>query len=101
MLGRWSGCRTREAIADEVMRHGLSVRATEALVRKMAETRAPETKSRRVETPDTRALVQRLSSRLGLAVSLNHNADETGILTIRYSSLDQLDAVCRRLGEEN
>ena len=95
------GAPDAEAIAEEVMRRGLSVRATEALVRAMAEARAPETKSRAAAgDPDTRALVHRLSSRLGLAVSLNHKADETGALTIRYSSLEQLDAVCRLLGDE-
>jgi ParB family chromosome partitioning protein len=94
------GAPDAEAIADEVVRHGLSVRATEALVRKMSEPRAPETKSRRPQTADTRALVERLSNRLGLAVSLSHNADESGTLTIRYSSLEQLDAVCRMLGDD-
>lgn len=95
------GAPNAEALADEVIRRGLSVRATEALVAKAAardEVKAA-TKVKRVDDADTRALTRRLSSRLGLAVSLAHNADESGTLTIKYSSLDQLDAVCKMLGE--
>lgn len=98
------GAPNAEALADEVIRRGLSVRATEALVAKAAakaeasEKMAKKTKS--VDDANTRALTKRLSSRLGLAVSLAHNEDESGTLTIKYSSLDQLDAVCRMLGEQ-
>lgn len=90
-----------DAIADEIIRKGLSVRATEQLVAKLAKAgQTPEpVASMPREDADTRALVKRLSSRLGLAVSLNHKDDESGTLTIKYSSLDQLDAVCRMLGE--
>lgn len=96
------GLPNADAVADEVIRNGLSVRATEALVARLGSARAPETKSaRREDDADTRALVKRLSQRLGLAVSLSHNADESGTLTIRYSSLDQLDGVCRMLGEQS
>ena len=89
-----------DAVADEVIRHGLSVRATEALVAGLAKV-ADEPKPARQERDDadTRALVNRLSSRLGLAVSLKHKENETGTLTIKYTSLEQLDAVCRMLGE--
>lgn len=99
------GAPDAEALADEVIRRGLSVRATEALVAKaaakaeMAESKAAK-KPKSVDDANTRALTRRLSSRLGLAVNLAHNADESGTLTIKYSSLDQLDAVCRMLGEE-
>ncbi len=95
------GAPNAEALADEVIRRGLSVRATEALVAKEAakdEAKA-SAKVKKVDDANTRALTRRLSSRLGLAVSLSHNADESGALTIKYSSLDQLDAVCKMLGE--
>ncbi|MEM8550887.1 MAG: ParB/RepB/Spo0J family partition protein [Pseudomonadota bacterium] len=88
-----------EALADEVIRRGLSVRATEALVAAEATRAAAPPKPRPQEDADTRALARRLSSRLGLKVSLAHKANESGTLTIKYSSLDQLDGVCRLLGE--
>jgi len=95
------GAPNAEALADEVIRRGLSVRATEALVAKAAtldEVKA-RAKVARVDDANTRALTRRLSTRLGLAVSLTHNADESGTLTIKYSSLEQLDEVCKMLGE--
>jgi len=99
------GAPEADALADEVIRKGLSVRATEALVAKAAQRRdratrgTADTAAPPGADADTRALARRLSSRLGLAVSLSHNADESGTLTIRYSSLEQLDQVCRMLGE--
>ena len=95
------GAPDAEALADEVIRRGLSVRATEALV--AAASAKVETARQRpvaIENADTRALAKRLSARLGLKVALSHRADEGGTLTIKYSSLDQLDEVCKRLGEQ-
>lgn len=94
------GAPEAEALADEVIRRGLSVRATEALVAKAGTREERPAKKPPVEDANTRALTRRLSSRLGLSVSLAHNSDESGALTIRYSSLEQLESVCRMLGEE-
>ncbi|MEM0907618.1 MAG: ParB/RepB/Spo0J family partition protein [Pseudomonadota bacterium] len=98
------GADDAEALADEIIRRGLSVRATETLVAHAAQKaegagEKEALKGGAVEDANTRALVRRLSRRLGLKVGLSHNADESGTLTIRYSSLDQLDNVCRLLGE--
>ncbi len=48
---------------------------------------------------DTRALESTLMAALGLKVSLV-NKGESGELRIAYASLEQLDAVCRRLKGE-
>ena len=96
------GAPEAESLADEVIRRGLSVRATEALVAsvlKRAEAKE-EARATTVVDANTRALTKRLSARLGLAVSLSHKADESGTLSIKYSSLEQLEEVCRMLGEE-
>lgn len=93
------GVPNAEAVADEVIRQGLSVRATEALVARLGKGREPKEPPRAVDDADTRALVKRLSDRLGLTVTINHNADESGQLTIKYSNLEQLENVCRMLGE--
>jgi ParB family chromosome partitioning protein len=42
------------------------------------------------------ALERRVSDALGLAVTVEHRG-ESGVLQIRYRSLDQLDEVVRRL----
>ncbi|WMS44287.1 ParB/RepB/Spo0J family partition protein [Acuticoccus sp. MNP-M23] len=93
------GADNAEALADEVISRGLSVRATEALVAAQANRVPKEPKPKPADDANTRALTKRLTDRLGLPVKLAHNADESGTLTIRYTSLDQLDEVCRMLGE--
>ncbi|AXK82446.1 ParB/RepB/Spo0J family partition protein [Pseudolabrys taiwanensis] len=47
--------------------------------------------------PDTLALERRMSDILGLDVSVDHQGDG-GTLHIKYTDLDQLDAVLRKLG---
>ena len=92
-----------EALARRVIAEGLSVRATEAAARSAgASTRpgsGPKTGGAPAEKdPDTRALETDLSQRLGLAVDLRHQGD-AGELRIRYSTLEQLDELCRRLSQ--
>jgi len=50
----------------------------------------------KVKDADTVALEKRVSDALGLAVNVDHR-DPGGRVHIRYSSLDQLDEVVRRL----
>ena len=77
------------ALAAEVVRRGLNVRATEALVRRRAAQPPRRPKPR---DADTAALEAELASALGLRVSLNPKG-RGGSLTLHYSSLDQLDRV--------
>ncbi len=82
------------ALADEVMRRGLNVRATERLVQRRAQI--PQGRHRRSPDADTLALERDLGGRLGLRVTL---APKTrgGALTLHYASLDQLDRILRLL----
>ena len=50
-----------------------------------------------VKDADTRALERRLTDALGLEVSIDHKG-EKGSVTIKYTDLDQLDDVIRKLG---
>jgi ParB family chromosome partitioning protein len=88
-----------EILADNIVNQGLSVRQAEKLMKGEHGKKAPEKKSVRVEKDaDTRAVEQDLSQRLGLAVSIDHNSkNEKGSVTIRYTKLEQLDDICRRL----
>ncbi|MBO28218.1 MAG: chromosome partitioning protein ParB [Rhodobacteraceae bacterium] len=94
-----------EKLARAVVEKGLSVRATEALVKKEQEpAKTPgSTRSRRAEVEekdaDTKALEGDLSANLGMKVSLSHTSGgEGGQLTVTYETLDQLDELCRKLG---
>jgi ParB family chromosome partitioning protein len=80
-------------LAELVVRDGLNVRQTEALVR--AETKR-KPRSTPVVDADTRALERDLSNRLGVRVSLRTRG-AGGTLTIAYRSLEQLDGLLKRL----
>jgi ParB family transcriptional regulator, chromosome partitioning protein len=90
-------------LAAIVIKQGLSVRATEALVKK---ARSPDT-GRNVAASgnpvdaDIRAVEAHLGDLLGLKVKINQrNATGAGSVTFDYGSLDQLDMLCQRLTGE-
>jgi ParB family transcriptional regulator, chromosome partitioning protein len=82
------------ALADEVVRRGLNVRATERLVQHRAQL--PQSRRLRVRDADTPALERDLGAHLGLRVTVEPKA-RGGALTLHYTSLDQLDRVLRLL----
>ena len=77
------------ALAAEVVRRGLNVRATERLVQRRAEMPRPR---RRLRDADTVKLERDLGALLGLRVTLEPKK-RGGALTLHYASLDQLDRV--------
>ncbi len=88
------------ALAREVVAKGLSVRETEKLARK---PKPAEKENKPVPRPgkdaDTIALEKDLSAALGMKVSIDHKAGgETGSLTVKYGTLEQLDDLCAKLG---
>lgn len=87
-----------EVLADRIIAEGLSVRQTEALAKGTVEkpARAGVRKETAERNPDIAALERDLSDSLGLKVELA-DKDGKGQLTLRYSSLEQLDDLCRRL----
>lgn len=93
-----------EGLAKKVVAQGLSVRATEAMVKKSAET-GSVTVGTKTRTPvsqekdaDTRALEADLSAATGVKVSLTHKPDgESGQMILSYDTLEQLDELCRKL----
>jgi ParB family chromosome partitioning protein len=76
------------ALAEEVVRRGLNVRATEQLVQRRA--KAPRRQPPR--DADTAALERELSTQLGLRVALMPKR-RGGSLTLHYTTLDQLDRI--------
>jgi ParB family chromosome partitioning protein len=84
------------ALAHQVVARGLSVRAAEALGRRALAEAGRGAKPRPGKDADTRALEGELAQALGLSVEIAHKGGR-GAVTIRYSSLEQLEHVCRRL----
>jgi len=89
-----------EAIAQETVAKGWSVRQLEDDMRKAgaAQARAVKHKGKgaAAKDADTRALERRLSDTLGLEVSIDHRG-KGGTLHIKYTDLDQLDTVLKKL----
>ena len=91
-----------EALARQVEARGLSVRDTEQLVRRARKgDDAPARRSGASpgKDADIAALEQHLADILGVKVDIAHR-DGSGILTLHYSNLDQLDMLCQRLSGE-
>jgi ParB family transcriptional regulator, chromosome partitioning protein len=90
-------------LAMVVINQGLSVRATEALVKKGRTPSAPTVRTVQ-DTPanaDIRAVEAHLGDLLGLKVRINQKeAAGAGSVTFEYGSLDQLDMLCQRLTGE-
>ena len=87
-----------EAIAKRIVERGLTVRDVEKIAQDETEGHEPKAaKAKSEKDSDTRALEQALERLLGLSVTITHGKSG-GELKIKYKTLDQLDAVCRRLG---
>lgn len=89
-------------LALQVVGRGLTVRQTEALVRKSSVPAAARARlsGMREKDADTRALEGDLGAALKMGVSINHEpGGERGKLTITYNTLDDLDMLCRVLSQ--
>ena len=88
------------AVALEVMRRGLTVRETERLI--AGETEPKERRGRRPraeKSPEILDTERQLSRMLGVKITIVPRGDETGDLTVRYTTLEQFDDLVKRLTE--
>jgi ParB family chromosome partitioning protein len=87
------------AAARRVIEQGLTVRDVEKMAQVVAEPSGLKPKARDPvsKDPDTLALEQALEDVLGLKVEIVHKSRGSGQLNIRYTTLDQLEALCHRL----
>lgn len=79
--------------AQKVVRQGLSVRATEALVRRVLKTQGRKQPAPSRTDPDIHRLEADLSGRLGAGVSIRHAKSGKGKVQISYNSLDELEGI--------
>ena len=86
-------------VAHQVVREGLSVRATEALVRRMLHPgEARPTGAAAPDSPNVKALVTRLERRLGTRCRVVQKNAQSGKLEIDYGSLAELDGILDKIG---
>jgi ParB family chromosome partitioning protein len=87
-------------LAQTIVKDGLSVRQAEVLARRSADKqvkpRKAGAKAPARKDSDTHALEQDLADILGLAVDII-DRNGAGEVRIRYTTLEQLDDICRRL----
>lgn len=89
-------------LAEIAVSEGLSVRDVEQLARKLSNSDSAPAKPRAEaqinENADILAVQQHLEEFLGLSVRIKPEGDpRKGTVTIRYTTLDQLDLLCQRL----
>ena len=82
---------SQSAALHTILKHGLNVRQTEELVRKLSGQR-PEKPPKIPPSPEILALEERLRRRLGTRVNLNHRR-KGGSLVIHYYSEEELNAL--------
>jgi ParB family chromosome partitioning protein len=76
-----------------IVKKGLSVRDTEALVRRMQQSPASKAEEGSPGDPNVDRLQQELAEKLGAKVAIQHSAGGKGKLVVSYNSLDELDGI--------
>jgi ParB family chromosome partitioning protein len=84
--------RQQAEVAGLVAKKGLSVRDTEALVRRLLSPATPEGEAKPVD-PDIQRLERELADKLGAKVAFQHGASGKGKLVVSYNSLDELEGI--------
>lgn len=82
--------------ALQVIKRGLSVRATEALVKQLQQSRKSKLAAAAVD-PDIQQLEIKLADTLGASVAIRQGRGGKGKLVISYNSLDELDGILEHI----
>jgi ParB family transcriptional regulator, chromosome partitioning protein len=90
------GLEDQTELADLIISRGYSVRQVEAMIRERAARSVEKPREPRARDANSLAFEKRLTDALGLQVTLNQRGDG-GVLHIKYSNLDQLDDIARKL----
>ena len=87
----------QDRAAQRIHDAGLSVREAEKLVRDMLAGAKPPKHRIIASDPDVQALERRLMDHLGASVQIRPRRNGAGELLIKYTSLEELDGVLRRV----
>jgi ParB family transcriptional regulator, chromosome partitioning protein len=80
-------------VAGLVAKKALSVRDTEALVRRIMSPPSSTHEGAKAVDPDIQRLERELADKLGAKVMFQHNASGKGKLVVTYNSLDELEGI--------
>ncbi|TQV82707.1 ParB/RepB/Spo0J family partition protein [Exilibacterium tricleocarpae] len=86
-------------VARQVTAKGLSVRQTEALVRRLQQQLQQQTEVKPAAgvDPDIKKLEEGLAEHIGVPVAVQHSAKGKGRLVLKYNNLDELDGILQHL----
>ncbi len=84
-------------LARDIVKKGLSVRETEARVRKLLGRTANKKQVTKPSDPNIKHLENDLSERLGAPVTIRHKNKGNGVFEIQYNSLDELDGILSKI----
>ena len=84
-------------VASRIVKQGLSVRATENLVRQFLDNNQQNRPKKDSKDPNIARLESDLSQRLAAKVSITHQSTGRGKLQIGYNSLDELEGILKKL----
>jgi len=79
--------------ARSVVGKGMTVRQTEALIRRLQQEIEQGSVAKGKVDPDTRKLEESLAEKVGAPVIIQHSAKGKGKLVFKYNSLDELDGI--------
>jgi ParB family transcriptional regulator, chromosome partitioning protein len=88
--------RDPDIIADRVVAHRMTVREVERLSENVRKTQRIAVNQNSSRDSDTRSLEGKLALALGTKVAIR-NTGNAGHITIAFRTIEQLDAICRRL----
>ena len=86
----------QQSIAEEIIRHKLSVREAEKLISNLGET----SKTKRTpikKDPNTAKLEKEISESLGAQVDIKHNKKGAGKLTVKFNTLNELQGILEKI----
>ena len=90
--------RQQSEVAALVAKKGLSVRETEALVRRLqAPAGTPAANDTNARDPNVERLERELADKLGARVAIQHGSGGRGKLVVNYNSLDELDGIIEHI----
>ena len=84
-------------LANKIVKERLSVRQTEALVKKSSGSETKKAAAKPASDPNINQLEQDLGERLGAKVKLQHSSKGAGKLVVSYNSLDELDGILQKI----
>ena len=85
--------RQQTEVAVLVARKGLSVRETEALVRRLQSPPGTSADGAAPRDPNVERLERELADKLGARVAIQHGGSGKGKLVVSYNTLDELDGI--------